>query len=99
MKLPPDTCPVYNHIDLRAEVGAISRGYPLDTCPVYNHIDLRRSLHLPHGSLTPGCHPEPRWRIEARQDAEEYRRMARYMSIAFLLFTLLTYAAALLGWI
>jgi hypothetical protein len=72
---------------------------PPDTCPVYNHIDLRRSLTLPHGSLTPGCHPEPRWRIEARQDAADTARVIRSAGLAFLAFTLLTYAAATLGWL
>lgn len=72
---------------------------PPDTCPVYNHIDLRRSLNLPHGSLTPGCHPEPRWRIEARQDAQDTARVACWAGIAFLAFTALTYAAHLIGWL
>jgi len=34
-------------------------------------IDLTRSLNLPHGSLSPNTDPEPRWRIEARQEAQE----------------------------
>jgi hypothetical protein len=72
---------------------------PPDTCPVFNHIDLHRSLKLPHGSLSPGCHPEPRWRVEAREDAQDTARVIRYAGLAFLTFTILTYAAHLLGWL
>ena len=88
MKLPPDHTPVIRHL---------------------TGIDLNRHLDLPHGSLTPGCHPEPRWPalrslgeeglIEARQDAEDTARVVKYAGIAFLAFTLLTYAAHLLGWL
>jgi hypothetical protein len=75
---------------------------PPDTCPIVTHlrgIDLNRHLDLPYGSLTPGCNPEPRWRIEARQDAEDTARVVRYAGIAFFSFTLLTYTAHLLGWL
>ena len=75
---------------------------PPDTCPIVSNlagIDLNRHLELPHGSLTPGCHPEPRWRIEARQDAEDTARVIRYAGYAFVAFTALTYAAAKLGWL
>lgn len=48
-------------------------------------IDLTRSLKLPHGSLTPNTDPEPRWRIEARQDAEHFSRAAVWLLIAFIL--------------
>jgi hypothetical protein len=85
---------------------------PPDTCPIVTHlrgIDLNRHLDLPHGSLTPGCHPEPRWpalrslseaeRLEARQDAEDTARVIRYAGLAFLSFTTLTIAAHLLGWL
>lgn len=48
-------------------------------------IDLHRSLKLPHGSLTPGIDPEPRWRIEARQDAKEFQRGSLIVGIAFFL--------------
>lgn len=85
---------------------------PPDTCPILTNlsgIDLNRHLELPHGSLTPGCHPEPRWhalrslseaeRIEARQDAEDTARVIRYAGYAFLAFTALTYAATKLGWL
>lgn len=59
-------------------------------------IDLTRSLKLPHGSLTPNTDPEPRWRIEARRDAEEFQRATLITGIAFLLFvgTLLGYYLA-----
>lgn len=44
---------------------------PADRAP--RMIDLTRRLNLPYGSLTPGVDtPEPRWRIEARQDAEAF---------------------------
>ena len=48
-------------------------------------IDLTRSLKLPHGSLTPGTDPEPRWRIEARQDADDFSLWARVLLVAFIL--------------
>jgi hypothetical protein len=78
---------------------------PPDTCPIVTHlrgIDLNRHLNLPYGSLTPGCdNPEPRWRIEARQDADETSPLAAWMFLAFLTITagiiayyLLTYPTA-----
>jgi hypothetical protein len=72
---------------------------PPDTCPVYNHIDLNRSLKLPHGSLTPGCQPEPRWRIEARRDAVETARVAILATACAIAFTTLTLLAVALGWL
>lgn len=48
-------------------------------------IDLTRSLKLPHGSLSPNTDPEPRWRIEARQDAEDFSFWARALLVAFIL--------------
>lgn len=47
-------------------------------------IDLTRHLHLPHGSLTPGVDPEPRWRIEARQDADDTGPLAAWLFLAFI---------------
>lgn len=79
---------------------------PPDTCPIVTHLrgidlDLNRHLDLPYGSLTPGCDPEPRWRIEARQDADDTGPLAAWMFLAFLTITagiiayhLLTYATA-----
>jgi len=49
-------------------------------------IDLTRSLKLPHGSLSPHTEPEPRWRIDARQDAKEFQRGCLIFGIAFVLF-------------
>jgi len=46
-------------------------------------IDLTRSLKLPHGSLTPGVDPEPRWRSDARQDADETSPIAAWLLLAF----------------
>jgi hypothetical protein len=48
-------------------------------------IDLTRSLKLPHGSLSPNTDPEPRWRIEARQDADHFSRAAVWLLVAFIL--------------
>lgn len=48
-------------------------------------IDLTRSLKLPHGSLSPNTDPEPKWRIEARQDADHFSRAAVWLLIAFIL--------------
>ncbi len=48
-------------------------------------IDLTRSLKLPHGSLSPNTDPEPRWRIEARQDADHFSRHALALLVAFIL--------------
>lgn len=51
---------------------------PADPCPVVREfdpqIDLKRHLDLPYGSLSTALlnTPEPRWRIEARQDAEAF---------------------------
>lgn len=47
-------------------------------------IDLTRSLKLPHGSLTPGVDPEPRWRRDARQDADETSPIAAWLLLAFI---------------
>ena len=48
-------------------------------------IDLTRSLKLPHGSLSPNTDPEPKWRIEPRQDADHFSRAAVWLLIAFIL--------------
>lgn len=48
-------------------------------------IDLTRSLKLPHGSLSPNTDPEPRWRIEARQEADDFSFWARALLVAFIL--------------
>ena len=48
-------------------------------------IDLTRSLKLPHGSLSPNTDPEPKWRIEARQDADHFSRAAVWLLVAFIL--------------
>lgn len=68
---------------------------PPDNCPVYNHINLTRSLKLPHGSLTPGTDPEPRWpalrslgkagRLEARQEGDDFTARAALIFGGFLL--------------
>jgi hypothetical protein len=47
-------------------------------------IDLTRSLKLPHGSLSPNTNPEPKWRTEARQDAEECSSHALYLFLGFI---------------
>ena len=47
-------------------------------------IDLTRSLKLPHGSLSPNTHPEPRWRIEARQDAQECSSNMVWLFLGFI---------------
>lgn len=49
------------------------------------YIDLKRSLNYPHGSLSPRSTPEPRWRIEARLDADHFSRAAICLLIAFIL--------------
>lgn len=58
-------------------------------------IDLQRSLKLPYGSLTPHVEPEPRWRIEARQAAEEFQRATLIGAIAFflLVITIIAYVS------
>lgn len=48
-------------------------------------IDLTRSLKLPHGSLSPNTDPEPKWRIEARQEADHFSRAAVWLLITFIL--------------
>jgi hypothetical protein len=55
--------------------------------PDIRMIDLTRSLKLPHGSLTPGIDPEPRWRIEARQAGDEFTGSAIMLFAAFVLLT------------
>ena len=61
---------------------------PADRAP--RMIDLTRSLRLPHGSLTPGVeHPEPGWRVEARQDGDEFTHSAKLIFGIFLAFFIL----------
>jgi len=50
-------------------------------------IDLTRSLRLPHGSLSPNTDTEPKWRIEARQDADHFSRAAVYLLVGFIVLT------------
>lgn len=58
---------------------------PADRAP--RMIDLTRSLRLPYGSLTPGIeHPEPVWRVEARQAGDECRKSSALIFGLFLAF-------------
>jgi len=66
-------------------------------------IDLTRSLTLPHGSLTPGCQPEPRWpavrdlsaaeRRAAIRAGDEFTERAVVIFAGFLLFFIATITA------
>ena len=74
---------------------------PPDKAPVITHlrgIDLNRHLDLPYGSLTPGCNPEPRWRIESRQTAEEFSWSSIGAMAGWLLGFAALIAVALLLW-
>lgn len=62
-------------------------------------IDLTRSLKLPHGSLSPDCEHEPRWRIESREDADYTARIVGYAGLCFFAFVAITFACAMLGWL
>jgi len=66
---------------------------PADRAP--RMIDLTRSLRLPHGSLTPGVDPdpEPRWRRDARQAADETSPLAAWLFLAFI-----SVSAAIIGY-
>jgi hypothetical protein len=61
-------------------------------------LDLNRHLDLPYGSLTPGCNPEPRWRIESRQTAEEFSWATIGAMAGWLLGFAALIAVALLLW-
>lgn len=70
---------------------------PPDRAP--RMIDLTRSLKFPHGSLSPNCETEPRWRIESREDANYTAHIAAYAGLCFFAFVAITFAAAMLGWL
>jgi len=69
-------------------------------------IDLTRSLKLPHGSLTPGIDPNPRWpalrslseaeRRSAHQEADEFTQSVLVAGLAFglLMLAILAYHIA-----
>lgn len=61
-------------------------------------IDLTRSLKLPHGSLSPHTDPEPRWRVEARQDAESFSWKAVGLMAGWIIGCTLLLATTLLLW-
>lgn len=67
---------------------------PPDSTPVVKdlrHIDLRAHLDYPHGSLSPYGTPEPRWRREARQDAQECSSSMVWLFLGFIVLSLAIY--------